>query len=95
MFAARGVPVIDTDVVAREVVEPGTKGLAAVVDAFGDQILRPDGTLDRVGLRQKVFGNEQLKSRLDSILHPLLPINMTMGGTPAAIAQLQRAQFKR
>jgi len=47
LFATRGVPVIDTDVIAREVVEPGTPGLAAVVDAFGPDMLGADGRLDR------------------------------------------------
>jgi dephospho-CoA kinase len=72
LFAELGVPVIDTDIIAREVVAADTPGLAALVDAFGGDILRSDGSLDRVGLRNRVFGNSGEKARLDAILHPLI-----------------------
>ena len=55
LFAEFNVPIIDSDVLAREVVEPGTPGLQALQQHFGDKILGTDGTLDRAGLRQIVF----------------------------------------
>lgn len=70
MFAALGVPVIDTDVIAREVVAPGTPGLAAVAAAFGPGVLLPDGALDRRRLRSLVFADPGRRRELESILHP-------------------------
>jgi dephospho-CoA kinase len=67
-----GATIIDADLVAREVVEPGTPGLAAVVEAFGTGVLRPDGTLDRAALGAIVFADEQQRQRLNRILHPLI-----------------------
>jgi dephospho-CoA kinase len=67
-----GATVIDADRIAREVVEPGTPGLAAVVDAFGSQMLLPDGHLDRAALGRVVFGDEEQRQRLNGILHPLI-----------------------
>jgi dephospho-CoA kinase len=71
-FAARRLPVIDADVLAREVVEPGTAGLAQVVAAFGDAAIRPDGHLDRAALAARVFGDAEARARLNGILHPLI-----------------------
>lgn len=70
MFAALGVPVIDTDVIARDVVAPGTPGLRAVVAAFGPELLLPDGGLDRRRLRSLVFDNPARRQQLESVLHP-------------------------
>ena len=67
-----GAVLIDADAVAREVVEPGTPGLAAVVAEFGTAILRPDGTLDREGLGRIVFGDPDKLARLNAIVHPLV-----------------------
>ncbi len=67
-----GVPVVDADRIAREVVAPGTPGLAAVVEAFGEGILGPDGALDRAKLGEVVFADEAARRRLESILHPLI-----------------------
>lgn len=67
---ARGVPVIDADELAREVVAPGTDGLAAVVAAFGPEVLGADGALDRPRLAALVFGDEAARRRLNAILHP-------------------------
>jgi dephospho-CoA kinase len=64
--------VIDSDRVAREVVEPGTPGLAAVVEAFGPEVLRPDGSLDRPALGRIVFGEDGRRRTLNGILHPLI-----------------------
>lgn len=71
-FADLGAVVIDTDAIAREVVEPGTPGLARVVAAFGPQILGPDGRLDRKRLRSIVFADADARRRLEQILHPLI-----------------------
>ena len=72
LFTARGVPVIDTDILARQIVEPGQPGLAAVVAAFGNDVLRPDGTLDRALLRSMVFADPTKRKQLDGLLHPLI-----------------------
>lgn len=72
LFAARGVPLVDADVSAREVVAPGSSGLAAVVEAFGSEILTTTGELDRRALRARVFGQPEERRRLESILHPLI-----------------------
>jgi dephospho-CoA kinase len=66
----RGVPVIDADVLAREVVAPGTHGLAEIVAAFGEEVLASDGTLDRPKLAERVFGDEEARQRLNAITHP-------------------------
>ena len=75
-FAARGVPVVDTDVIAREVVEPGSEGLAAVVAAFGDDVLTADGHLDRAGLRRRIFADDAERERLEAVLHPRIRAEM-------------------
>ncbi|WP_372718730.1 dephospho-CoA kinase [Immundisolibacter sp.] len=71
-FRDHGVPVIDADEVAREVVALGTPGLDAVTAAFGSQVLSADGTLDRRRLRDRVFANPAERLRLEGILHPLI-----------------------
>lgn len=68
----RSIPVIDADEIAREVVRPGSPGLTSVVEAFGEKILLPDGSLDRRKLGQVVFGHPELLHRLESVLHPLI-----------------------
>jgi dephospho-CoA kinase len=69
-FAELGALVIDADALAREVVEPGTDGLAAVVAEFGGQVLDGDGRLDRPALARLVFGDEAARGRLNAIVHP-------------------------
>lgn len=71
-FKDHGVPVIDADEVARDVVAAGTAGLAAVIAAFGPQIAQADGTLDRRRLRDLVFADPAQRHRLEAILHPLI-----------------------
>ncbi|HTF11790.1 MAG TPA: dephospho-CoA kinase [Asanoa sp.] len=71
-FAANGAVVIDSDRLAREVVEPGTPGLAEVVTAFGPGVLRDGGALDRPALGRIVFGDAAARKRLEGILHPLI-----------------------
>lgn len=70
MFAALGVPVIDTDVIAREIVAPGEPALEEIVAAFGADLLGPDGSLDRRALRARVFADPADRHRLEGILHP-------------------------
>ena len=72
LLAARGALVVDADRIAREVVEPGTPGLAAVVAEFGDGLLTADGALDRPALAAVVFGDPAARARLDGIVHPLV-----------------------
>jgi dephospho-CoA kinase len=67
-----GVVVIDSDLLAREVVEPGTPGLAAVAEEFGPEVLTDDGRLDRTALGAVVFADEDARRRLEAILHPLI-----------------------
>ena len=71
-LADLGAVVIDADRVARDVVEPGTPGLDAVVAEFGSDVVRPDGTLDREGLGRIVFGDPGRLARLNAIVHPLV-----------------------
>lgn len=66
----RGVPVIDADVLARDVVAPGTEGLAEIVKAFGREVLGSDGGLDRKKLAAVVFGDDEKRKKLNSIVHP-------------------------
>lgn len=70
LLADRGAVLIDADVLARRVVEPGTPGLAAIVARFGPGILRPDGTLDRASLGDIIFADEQARADLNAIVHP-------------------------
>jgi dephospho-CoA kinase len=72
LLAERGAVVVDSDLLAREVVEPGTPGLAAVVEAFGEDVLTPDGALDRAALGRVVFADEEARRRLEGLLHPLI-----------------------
>jgi dephospho-CoA kinase len=72
LFAARGVPVIDTDRLAREVVAPGSPTLAAVLAAFGADYQRSDGSLDRRRLRELVFAEPARRRELEGILHPAI-----------------------
>lgn len=69
-FQALGVPVHDADVAAREVVEPGTPGLQAVIDAFGPSVLDSDGRLDRPAMRRRAFADDDARRRLEAIIHP-------------------------
>ncbi|SDM12678.1 dephospho-CoA kinase [Streptomyces wuyuanensis] len=72
LLASYGAVLIDADKIAREVVEPGTPGLAAVVEAFGPGILTPEGTLDRPALGAIVFGDAERLAELNAIVHPLV-----------------------
>ena len=71
-FARIGVPVLDTDQIARDVVEPGRPALSQVVGAFGPGILGADGRLDRRALRERIFSDLRARRRLEEILHPAI-----------------------
>ncbi len=72
LFEELGARVIDTDIVAREVVDPGSEGLDLLVKEFGAEILAPDGTLDRRAFANAVFGDPARVARLNEITHPLI-----------------------
>ncbi|OEJ96702.1 dephospho-CoA kinase [Streptomyces thermolilacinus] len=72
LLVSYGAVLIDADRIAREVVEPGTPGLAAVVEAFGPDILTDEGTLDRPRLGSIVFGDAERLATLNGIVHPLV-----------------------
>ncbi|SFK02824.1 dephospho-CoA kinase [Streptomyces pini] len=82
LLGAYGAVIVDADRIAREVVEPGTEGLAAVVAEFGEEVLAPDGTLDRPRLGSIVFGDPEKLKALNAIVHPLVGVRS---------AELQRA----
>jgi dephospho-CoA kinase len=75
-LAGRGAVVIDADRIAREVVAPGSPGLAAIRDRFGDTVLAGDGTLDRAGLARLVFTDPAARADLEAITHPLIAAEM-------------------
>ena len=72
LFAALGVPLIDTDLIARHVVEPGQPALAEVVAAFGPGVLDADGRLDRRRMRERIFADPSARRHLEAILHPAI-----------------------
>src|ERR1700734_568556 len=71
-FAALGAVVLDGDKAARAVVEPGTPGLARIAEAFGPEVVRADGSLDRAKLAGIVFSDDAALARLNAITHPLI-----------------------
>jgi dephospho-CoA kinase len=71
-FAALGIDVVDADVIARDVVEPGAPALAAIATYFGPDAIAPDGQLDRRSLRERVFSDPNAKAWLNALLHPLI-----------------------
>lgn len=75
-FAELGIEVVDADIIAREVVEPGTPALAAIATHFGADVIAPDGRLDRRQLRERVFTDPQAKGWLNALLHPLIRSEM-------------------
>jgi dephospho-CoA kinase len=75
-LAALGAVVLDADAAARAVVEPGTPGLKRIAEAFGPDVLRPDGTLDRARLAEIVFADDAARSKLNAIVHPLVHEHM-------------------
>lgn len=87
-LAAQGAVIIDADAIAREVVAAGTDGLAEVVEAFGKEVLRADGELDRPRLGDIVFAHPELRGKLNAIVHPRVGARMAeleRGAGPGAI----------
>lgn len=70
LFAELGATVIDTDVIAREVVAPGQPALEEIAAAFGNEVLQPDGSLDRAALRARIFASDEARQALEAITHP-------------------------
>lgn len=89
-FSALGVPVIDADIIAREVVQPGQPGLAQVTALFGHEILASDGTLNRDKLRELIFADELSRKKLEQLLHPLIRqrMNQQLAGLQSPYAIL-------
>lgn len=92
-LASRGIPVIDADVVAREVVAPGTAGAAAIRQRFGDAVFTADGDLDRKALGEIVFADAAARRDLEGIVHPAVRARvdnwfgeLARAGTPVALA---------
>ena len=86
LLAAHGAVIIDADMAAREVVAPGTPGLAQIAEAFGPGVLGPDGALDRERLGAIVFHDPALRAKLNAIVHPLVREWMTVAERAAAEA---------
>jgi len=76
MLEARGAAIVDADRIARDVVQPGQPALADIREAFGDEVLLEDGTLNRKALGAVVFGDEAARRKLESILHPRIRAEM-------------------
>ncbi|MFJ6411240.1 dephospho-CoA kinase [Terribacillus saccharophilus] len=72
LFKEYNIPVVDADIVAREVVEPGEPALDSIVDSFGSEILLPDGSLDRQKLGGIIFRNQEKREILNGIVHPVV-----------------------
>ena len=72
LFSERGVDIVDADIVARQVVEPGQAGLTAIVEYFGPQVLDVDGRLDRQQMRKQIFSIPESRMVLEAIIHPLV-----------------------
>ncbi len=72
MFAARGVRIIDTDLISRQLTQAGGEAIPAIRDTFGAHLIDPQGALDRNRMREIVFGDPVEKKRLEAILHPLI-----------------------
>ncbi len=92
VFKKIGLPVVDLDVIAREVVEPNTQGLSELVAHFGDGILNKDQSLDREALRQKLFENKDNQQIIEQILHPKILEKMQLDikklGKPLVIVEV-------
>jgi dephospho-CoA kinase len=89
LFAAKGVPVFDTDQIARDVVEPGTPALASIVAEFGADILDRSGRLDRKLMRELVFADAHKRKTLEAITHPAIREELARRSQAAADALYQ------
>lgn len=89
LFGALGIPIIDTDQVARDVVEPGQPPLERLVERFGPSILTPDGHLDRPALRNIVFSDPKARADLEALTHPAIGVAVeTMSATAGGPYQI-------
>lgn len=84
LFEAHGIDVVDTDIISREVVEPGSPALAQIAEKMGPEILQADGNLDRRKMRERVFSQPELKDWLNGLLHPLIREQMIKQSQAAA-----------
>lgn len=89
LFAALGVPVIDTDTIAHELTAAGQPALANIAAAFGDEAISPDGSLNRPYMRKKVFSDSSAKQTLEGILHPMIRAEVTARLSANALAPYQ------
>ena len=94
ILAADGVPVIDADQVARDVVAPGQPALAAIVEAFGPDVLDADGSLDRAAMRRRIAHDADARRTLEGITHPAIRVaifeeltRLREAGHPAAVVE--------
>ena len=71
-FARSGVPVVDTDVIAHRLTAPGGEAIGAIREAFGDEVIDASGAMDRATMRERVFADAGLRTRLEGILHPMI-----------------------
>jgi dephospho-CoA kinase len=95
IWAGRGIPILDADLLAREAVQPGNPGLVAVREAFGKEVIAEDGTLDRARMREIVFRDPEARQRLERVLHPLIALlhrrwiaERVNEGTPLAVSEV-------
>lgn len=90
-FKDRGIEVVDADIAARKVVEPGTPALGEIASHFGEAILNDDGTLNRAALREKIFADTQERGWLEALLHPAIgdwiATQLRGAGSPYAILE--------
>jgi len=89
-FASLGIPVIDTDLLSRELVQPGSEGLQRIFETFGESVLDESGALYRARLRELVFASDTKRGQLEEILHPLIrdrveELVATIGNAPYVI----------
>lgn len=75
-FEELGIPVIDTDLISRKVIEPGKKTLTRIISEFGVYYLTPEGTLDRSKIRKLIFSDMEARRKLESIIHPAIAIEV-------------------
>lgn len=76
MFAELDIPIIDADIIAREITEPGKDATKAIEKHFGTSVINPDGSLDRSALRRQIFDNTDQRQWLEDLLHPLIKLEM-------------------
>jgi dephospho-CoA kinase len=89
LFAAEGVPVLDTDQIARDVVEPGTPALTKIIAEFGTEVLDASGRLDRKRMRELVFADPAKRKRLEAITHPAIREELARrAGTASGLYQI-------